>query len=86
MGVGIMTAPGAASTHGAGPSGHTTIPPPGLRPMDQDVDQASGNAGSESRAESPAVQDGGQQPGLDDDLPMSEQREANVLERNGNGR
>lgn len=84
MGVGIMTAPGAASTHGAGPSGHTTMPPPGLGPMDQDAEQGSGNAGSESRAESPIVQDS-VQPGLDDDLPMSEDRDV-ALERNGNGR
>ena len=40
MGVGIMTAP-TASTHGAGPSGHTTLPPTGLAPMD--VDQGSSN-------------------------------------------
>ena len=40
MGVGIMTAP-TASTHGAGPSGHTTLPPTGLAPMD--TDQASSN-------------------------------------------
>ncbi|TFY82069.1 hypothetical protein EWM64_g1941 [Hericium alpestre] len=35
MGVGIMTATGLMSTHGAGPSGHTTITP-ALAPMDVD--------------------------------------------------
>ena len=38
MGVGIMTAP-TASTHGAGPSGHTTLPASGLGTMD--IDQGS---------------------------------------------
>jgi histone deacetylase 1/2 len=37
IGVGIMTAP-AASTHGAGPSGHTTLPPTVAA---MDVDQGS---------------------------------------------
>ncbi len=45
MGVGIMTAP-AASTHGAGPSGHTTLPPSGLTPMPMDIDQGSANDAS----------------------------------------
>jgi histone deacetylase 1/2 len=40
MGLGIMTAP-AVSTHGAGPSGHTMLPPSGLVPMD--LDQGSTN-------------------------------------------
>jgi histone deacetylase 1/2 len=40
IGIGIMTAP-AASTHGAGPSGHTTLPPSGLGIMD--IDQGSLN-------------------------------------------
>ena len=40
IGVGIMTAP-AVSTHGAGPSGHTTLPPPGLGTID--IDQGSTN-------------------------------------------
>ena len=40
IGVGILTTP-AASTHGAGPSGHTTLPPPGLGTMD--IDQGSSN-------------------------------------------
>jgi histone deacetylase 1/2 len=39
MGLGIMTAP-TISTHGAGPSGHMTLPPPGLVP---DLDQGSSN-------------------------------------------
>ena len=42
MGVGIMTAP-TISTHGAGPSGHTTLPPPGLVPMDLDQGSSNGN-------------------------------------------
>ncbi|KAA1468553.1 histone deacetylase complex catalytic component RPD3 [Dentipellis sp. KUC8613] len=47
MGVGIMTATGPTSTHGAGPSGHTTLAP-ALAPMD--VDTAA--SGGESRAAS----------------------------------
>jgi histone deacetylase 1/2 len=41
MGVGILTAP-ALSTHGAGPSGHTTVPPPGIGPMDLDQGPSNG--------------------------------------------
>jgi histone deacetylase 1/2 len=47
MGVGILTAP-AVSTHGAGPSGHTTLPPSGLGPMD--VDQGSSSNGTLAQA------------------------------------
>jgi len=41
MGVGIMTAP-AVSTHGAGPSGHTTLPPSTLGTMDLDQGPSNG--------------------------------------------
>jgi histone deacetylase 1/2 len=40
LGMGIMTAP-AISTHGAGPSGHMTLPPSGLGTLD--LDQRSSN-------------------------------------------
>ena len=69
MHVGIMTAP-TASTHGAGPSRHTTLPPPsGLGPMELDQGSLSstpaqaGNGGRGSPAydglkpEEPAVSD-----------------------------
>jgi len=68
MGVGILTAP-AASTHGAGPSGHTTLPPPGLGTMVVDQGPSNGtpaqpNAGGrgspgyeEPKPDEPAVSD-----------------------------
>jgi histone deacetylase 1/2 len=68
IGVGIMTAP-TLSTHGAGPSGHTTLPPPGLGPMDLDqgllnstpAQAGNGGRGSPSydglKPEEPAVSD-----------------------------
>jgi histone deacetylase 1/2 len=43
IGVGIMTAP-AVSTHGAGPSGHTTLPPSGLGTMDVDQETSNGTS------------------------------------------
>ncbi|KAH9043771.1 histone deacetylase complex catalytic component RPD3 [Lactarius pseudohatsudake] len=56
MGVGIMTAP-TASTHGAGPSGHTTLPPSGLAPMDIDQGSSSNDISAQPStggAESPS--------------------------------
>ena len=44
MGVGIMTAP-AIWTHGAGPSGHMTLPPSGLGTTLEDLDQGSSSNG-----------------------------------------
>ncbi|KAI0067829.1 histone deacetylase complex catalytic component RPD3 [Artomyces pyxidatus] len=57
MGVGIMTAPGVASTHGAGPSGHTTLAS-AVTPMD--VEPASSAASGE--AENGAASASGNKP------------------------
>jgi len=42
MGVGIMTAP-AIWTHGAGPSGHMTLPPSSLGTLDHDQGSSNGH-------------------------------------------
>jgi len=63
MGVGIMTAP-TASTHGAGPSGHTTLPPPGLAPMDIDQGPSSNDISAQ-----PSAGGGGESPSYNELKP-----------------
>jgi histone deacetylase 1/2 len=70
IGIGIMTAP-AVSTHGAGPSGHMTLPPSGLGALDLDQGSSNGTPAQPSTGERGS-------PGYDeikpDDLAVSDSR------------
>ena len=57
MGVGIMTAPGPTSTHGAGPSGHMTTASLGISAMDVDSAAVSRRVTPEQNGDEPMISD-----------------------------